>query len=290
MPYVGAMMWLKKIRAGLIFPALAAAGGALAAVPAAAQAVVSTGESFVDVSLVGGRAGADGTRMAGLVLDLAPGWKTYWRSPGAAGVPPRFDWSASDNLAGAEVLWPRPHFFESFGAETLGYAGRVVFPVRLVPRDAARPIDVNLDLAVGVCRDLCVLEETTLTAELAADAPAEDAALVAAAEAAVPRPAGELGLTEARCRVAGAGAERRFAATLVFDRPVADPRVVLEGPELVLFKDVRTEAEPGSGRIEVAARVRLLDETAWLGRSDIRMTVLAGDLAADLRGCDAPAG
>ncbi|RUX21351.1 hypothetical protein EOA27_06205, partial [Mesorhizobium sp. M2A.F.Ca.ET.037.01.1.1] len=35
------------------------------------------------------------------VLDIAlkPGWKTYWRDPGDAGVPPQLDISGSTNIA-----------------------------------------------------------------------------------------------------------------------------------------------------------------------------------------------
>ena len=263
---------------------------ALAVSPAAAQAIVSTGESFAEARLLAGRAEPGGARMAGLAIQLEPGWKTYWRSPGPAGVPPVFDWSRSENLASAEVLWPRPEVIESFGLESLGYAEGVIFPVRLVPEDPARPMEVALDLAIGVCRDLCVLEETTVTARLAPDAPEEGAVLVAAAEAAVPRPGPEVGLSAARCGIHGAGASRSFEAMLDFDRPLEGPRVVVEGPELAWFNHVRTEPAPGTGRIRVEAEVALEDGRAWLGRSDIRMTVLARDFAADIRGCAAPAG
>ena len=41
---------------------------------------------------------------AGVEIELDAGWKTYWRMPGDAGVPPNFDWSKSTNLAAARVL------------------------------------------------------------------------------------------------------------------------------------------------------------------------------------------
>ena len=41
-----------------------------------------------------------GTRMVALHLRLAPEWKTYWRSPGEAGIPPEFDWSLNNILFG----------------------------------------------------------------------------------------------------------------------------------------------------------------------------------------------
>lgn len=274
----------RPVRARAMAFALALAP-ALAAAPAVAQSIVSTGQSFANVSLVPGRSAPDGGRIAGVVVDLAPDWKTYWRHPGAAGVPPAFDWSRSENLASAEVLWPRPDVFETFGLETLGYSKRVVFPVRLVPKDPAKPIELRLDLAMGVCHDICVLEETALAETIAPDAPEKGGPMVADAEATVPPPAASVGLTEAQCRIGGAGKTRRFEATLTFDRSLEAPRVVLEGPELAWFKDVRTDTEPGSGRLRVEAEVSLLDERAWLGRSDIRMTVLDRDFAADLKGC-----
>src|SRR5437763_14969998 len=56
--------------------------------------------------LAGSRSG--GVLLGGIAVQLQPGWKTYWRTPGDSGVPPRFDFSSSDNLAAATVLWPAP--------------------------------------------------------------------------------------------------------------------------------------------------------------------------------------
>ena len=278
----------------MVFCAILAGGAVLGPVSAESQAVISTGESFVQVTLLPGRAEAGGARMAGLVLDVAPEWKTYWRNPGAAGIPPQFDWSGSRNLGAVEVLWPRPRFFESFGLTTLGYSGRVVFPVRLVPERPDQAMEIVLGLALGVCREICVLEETTAEMRIEPGAPEIGGALVAAAEAAVPRPGAELGLTGATCRISGAGARRRFDAVLDFAQALRDPVVILEGPELTWFTGVETTtesgAESGGSGLHVQATLSLLDETAWINRSQVRMTVLAGDFAADIQGCTAPAG
>ncbi len=280
--------WMEMMRS-MFFGAALALWPVLDAGPARSQAVVSTGESFVRVTLLPGRAEPGGVRMAGLVLDVAPEWKTYWRHPGMAGIPPQFDWSGSRNLGAVEVFWPRPSFFESFGLTTLGYAGRVVFPVRLVPERPDQAIEIRLGLALGVCRDICVLEETTATMRIEPGGPETGAALVAMAEREVPRPGAELGLTGAFCRISGTGASRRFDAVLDFARALPDPVVILEGPDLTWFTGVETTVEPG-GSLHVEATLSLLDETIWINRSQIRMTVLAGDFAADIQGCTAPAG
>ena len=99
-------------------------------------------------------AGAPATKsakayLAGIELTLADGWKTYWRMPGDAGVPPAFDWSGSTNVASVKVLYPAPHRMHEAGAETVGYKTSVVFPVEVVPKDPAQPIDLALVMELG---------------------------------------------------------------------------------------------------------------------------------------------
>ena len=272
---------LTFVTRGMVLLALSVAAG-----PVRAQSVVSSGESFVDMRLFPGRAESDGSRLVALVIDVAPGWKTYWRNPGAAGIPPSFDWSASRNLRAAEVMWPRPVRFDSFGLSTLGYGGQVVFPVRLDPEDRAAPLDISVGVALGVCRDICVLEEATVGTVIAPDAPEIGGALLRAAEALVPRPGAAQGLRTVSCRLTGAGAKRAFEATLDFDNPPLSPEVILEGPEQTWFTASETTTDD-AGAITVRADLSLLDGSSWLDRSDIRMTVLANDFAADIVGCSA---
>src|ERR1051325_831663 len=52
--------------------------------------------------------GAAAIPHAGVEIHLAAGWKTYWRYPGDAGVPPRFDFSGSRNVKSVAVRWPAP--------------------------------------------------------------------------------------------------------------------------------------------------------------------------------------
>lgn len=68
------------------------------------------------------------TLSLGLDLKLGKGWKAYWRSPGEVGLPPEIDWSGSENLASAELLWPAPTRFTAFGIENFGYSKHVLLP------------------------------------------------------------------------------------------------------------------------------------------------------------------
>lgn len=140
--------------------------GAYAAFAAAESAWVK--DTYSKARLVGGtldrKEGSE--RLAGVQIRLAPGWKTYWRSPGDLGVPPTFDWSGSKNLKSAQVLFPAPHRFADAGGTAIGYSNEVVFPVKITPERAEEPVELKLNLAYGVCKTLCVPSEESLTLEL----------------------------------------------------------------------------------------------------------------------------
>ena len=64
----------------------------LTALPAAAQDLPQGLEA---ARFLPGWTDAEGRRVAALELVLEPGWKTYWRSPGDAGLAPVFDWKGN---------------------------------------------------------------------------------------------------------------------------------------------------------------------------------------------------
>ncbi len=110
--------------------------------------------------LLAGKAG--GKTFAGVEIELGQGWKTYWRSPGEGGVPPRFDWKESENLAAAKVFYPAPRRFTDAAGDTIGYLGSVIFPVEIEPRDPGKPVHLRLSLEYGICKQICVPSEAML--------------------------------------------------------------------------------------------------------------------------------
>lgn len=137
--------------------------------------------------LAGSRSG--GTVLGGVAFQLDPGWHTYWRDPGDSGVPPRFDFSKSDNVEAVTVLWPAPQAFDDgAGGRSLGYQNRLLLPLRIVAKQPNQPITLRATINYAVCEKLCVPVEAS--AELAFNSPAStsDSALQAAL-ATVPKPA-----------------------------------------------------------------------------------------------------
>src|SRR5499426_2689871 len=123
---------------------------------------------------------------AGVEVRLKPGWHTYWRYPGDAGVPPRFDFAGSQNVKSVDVLWPAPQPIPEHDLVTIGYTGDVILPLAVVPENSAKPVKLRLKLDYAVCEALCVPAEGQAELVLTAGPSSQDAALTAA-EARVPK-------------------------------------------------------------------------------------------------------
>ena len=137
--------------------------------------------------LAGSRSGA--VLLGGIAFQLQPGWKTYWRTPGDSGVPPRFDFSKSDNVEAVTVLWPAPtKFDDGAGGNSLGYHDQVVLPLRIVAKNADKPVTLRADINYAVCEKLCIPVEASVQLAFNSVASTEDSALFAALDT-VPKPA-----------------------------------------------------------------------------------------------------
>jgi len=137
--------------------------------------------------LIGGSSTDDAALRAGVEIKLKPGWHTYWRYPGDSGVPPRFSFASSDNVAAVKVLYPAPKAISEVTETTIGYTDDVVFPLRVVPRQKGKPVTLRLKVEYAVCEKMCVPVEAKAELTLPAGSPQTDSAL-AAAEARVPKP------------------------------------------------------------------------------------------------------
>ena len=181
---------------------LAACGIALllGAPARAADASPWVEDNYSGIRLIAGanKSGAE-SLSAGIEIKLLPGWHTYWRYPGDSGVPPRFSFPGSDNLAAAKVLFPAPHAFTDEAGTTIGYKGNVIFPLRVFPREKGKPVTLRAKIDYAVCEKLCVPVEAKVELTIPPNGGADNAAL-AAAEARVPQPvsAAAAGLTAKR--------------------------------------------------------------------------------------------
>lgn len=109
---------------------------------------------------------AQGGFFLGVEQELKKGWKTYWRSPGAAGYPLRIDAQGSENLKTLEILWPVPRRFAFSGLENFGYRDSVLFPVKVELEDPKKPLELQLLLSYLVCNEICIPYENRFSLHL----------------------------------------------------------------------------------------------------------------------------
>jgi DsbC/DsbD-like thiol-disulfide interchange protein len=178
----------EKARAGFLTPGLAAAL-ALVLVGAPARAADSFSTDWARAAKSQARLIAAGAGLAGFEIALAPGAITYWRDPGDSGLPPTLDFSGSENVASVEIKFPAPkRIKEADGGEAFGYDGAVIFPLRVKPRDPAKPVVLALNADFAVCEKVCLPAKARLSLTLPAAADSPYAGAIDAALAAVPRP------------------------------------------------------------------------------------------------------
>jgi len=235
------------------------------------------------VRLIAGsnKAGAS-TLRAGIEIKLRPGWKTYWRYPGDSGVPPHFDFAGSENLKQADVLFPLPHLFVDETGATLGYKDTIIFPIVVTPRQAGKPVRLQVKADYAVCEKLCVPAEGKADFVLAGGDSSQNAALVTA-EARVPKrvTAAQLGLTARRSSVG-----TKPVVTVALGAPAGKPvEVFAEGPTpdwaLPIPKAVKS---PPPGRAEFTFELDGLPPGVDpKGQFDLTFTVVTGDRAVEVK-------
>lgn len=272
------MRWIASIAvfsalALLVAPALAGATAWVEADPARVRLLAAP----ID--------GTDGEEIAlGIEFDLAPGWKTYWRSAGDSGLPPQLDWSGSENLADVRVEWPAPKRFTAFGFDSFGYSGQLVLPVRITRADIRAPTRIRLRLNYLTCSDVCVPLDATLELVLGAQVATDgwEADLIESFAERVPprdRPGAVEILGAAVDGVPGKQTLRvRVRAKYGFDKP----DLMVEAGEAFRFgrPEVSLDEDRQVGTLELAVHVQGKQATDLRHRA-FTLTLVDGALAAE---------
>src|SRR5881394_2425347 len=72
--------------------------------------------------------------MVGLLLRMAPGWHTYWKFSGDAGLPTEMKWKLPPGWKVGDIQWPIPLKTSDPGdIETYGYENEVLLMQEITP-------------------------------------------------------------------------------------------------------------------------------------------------------------
>lgn len=227
---------------------------------------------------------ADGTHIAALHLTLAPGWKTYWRAPGDAGIPPEFGWRGSRNLGGVNIIWPRPDVFEQAGMRSIGYVEELVLPLAVRPASQG---DVRLEgeMQLGICRDICMPHTLRFSGILPAAQQTRDPVIVAALSDR-PFTADEVGGATARCTIRpDTGGAMMLTARIEMDPAGPREDAVVETGNPYLWVDEPDTRREGDTLV-VSTRIQHMDSRPFaLDRSSLTFTILGSRYAVEISGC-----
>ncbi|MCX7899681.1 MAG: protein-disulfide reductase DsbD family protein [Methylocystis sp.] len=146
-----------------------------------------------------------GDYRAGVEIALDPKVITYWRQPGEAGSPPVFDFSKSENISKVDVGYPAPKHIDDAGTIVAGYDARVIFPLKVTPADAGKPVTLRLKLDYAACGKICLPARADVALTLPQTGSSPFASDIADAEKKVP------------ARLTADEAKKRFSTTRAGD-------------------------------------------------------------------------
>ncbi|QQA42409.1 protein-disulfide reductase DsbD domain-containing protein [Pelagovum pacificum] len=260
--------------------ALTLACGLLAAAPLPLAAEVPDG--VVSVRLLPGWRTDTGTHMAGLEIQLAPGWKTYWRAPGDAGIPPSFQWSDVDNVSAMNLHWPVPEVHHINGMRSIGYTGTVVIPIEFtVGSTGVAHIGGNVEL--GVCSDICMPVEVPISADLPVGGTREPVIIAALTDR--PLSGAEAGVRSANCNLSTRSGDMVLRAEIRMPPAGNGEEVVIESGSPSLWVGDPMVTRSGDSLIAEAPIAPMNGDGIALNRSAVRISVFSGTRAVEIDGC-----
>jgi DsbC/DsbD-like thiol-disulfide interchange protein len=249
----------------------------------ATPAIAGPFDNIAQIDIIPGWQTPAGTHMAGLRVTLRPGWKTYWRAPGDAGIPPQFSWSGSQNINAAQYHWPVPQVFGQGHLQSIGYHDTLVLPIELTQSDPNAPIHMSGEITIGVCEDICVPVSLPFDAALPVEGRRDGA--ITASLLNQPIAAKDAGVQTAECQVSAG--ENGLVVTAMLNMPSTggNETVIVEAGNPHVWVSQADITRSGDMLQATVDMVHATSSSFALDRSAVRITVLGSDYAVDIQGC-----
>ncbi len=133
------------------------------------------------------------TVLAGVRLQMDPGWHTYWKNPGDSGMATSIEWQLPVGVTAAETMWPLPVKMPESELTTYVYTNEVVLLVRLklAPNVPTGSLQLKAKVSWLECEILCLPGKSDVQAGLTIGPELKEsanAALLATWEQNLPQP------------------------------------------------------------------------------------------------------
>ncbi|MBI1276119.1 DUF255 domain-containing protein [bacterium] len=103
-----------------------------------------------------------------MMLEIKPGWHTYWQNPGDSGMATHMNWKLPENWQASSIYWPTPKRIYTGTLASYAYQDIAFHPVSItVPQTAANgKYTLKLDGEWLVCHEICIPEFGSFTADI----------------------------------------------------------------------------------------------------------------------------
>jgi DsbC/DsbD-like thiol-disulfide interchange protein len=231
---------------------------------------------------------SSGTHMAAIRISLEDGWKTYWRAPGGNGIPPRFAWKGSKNVASVKIHWPSPKVYMQDGIRTIGYKGDFILPVEIKPAVSGQPIKLKSRIDYGICSDVCIPVTSRIETNLAVSEVAHQKTIKIALNARA-HTGKSSGVKSVSCIIDPYEDGLMITANINFKNSA--PKVqhaVIEFANPNVWVNQASFNTSGKSISAHAELVSYSSEVLFMDRSKLRLTLIGKSHAIEIVGCPAP--
>jgi thiol:disulfide interchange protein DsbD len=189
----------------------------------------------------------------GVDLKMEPGWHTYWKNPGEAGMPTKIAWQLPPGVTAGDIQWPLPEKLPPADVTTYGYSDEVMLlvPLKIGTNVPTGPITLTANLSWLECKDVCIPGKTTIEATLNIGDETKQSANAAAIEswkAKVPAALDEAQWTVHAWWETQASGDTR-PLIIQFYQPASAKRLRSELPDFFPYASENYDIQPATGTI-----------------------------------------
>ena len=103
----------------------------------------------------------------GAWLKQEPGWHTYYKESGDAGMPTKIIWELPKGFSASDLLWEKPNKYDEGGIVTYGYQNHNLVAATITPpKDLKGKQTIRATVKWLSCHDSCIPGEANLSIEL----------------------------------------------------------------------------------------------------------------------------
>ncbi|HTV42572.1 MAG TPA: protein-disulfide reductase DsbD domain-containing protein, partial [Candidatus Sulfotelmatobacter sp.] len=199
------------------------------------------------------------TVWAGVCLKMEPGWHTYWKNSGDAGMPTTIAWKLPSGVTAGDIQWPLPEKLPPAEVTTYGYDDETMLlvPLKIGANVPPGPITLTANLTWLECKDVCIPVKTAVQATLnigSETKPSADAVAINKWQQQVPRDATNFFLISAGWEKSANGDTRPL---IIVAAPVTDDTVPVESADFFPAAYDNFEIQPATDTIGLSPDIRL---------------------------------